>query len=85
MGSSNQANHSTPNLNQPLLNCIGPTTPNCKDGTNLSMGYPQNIINEMNCLKNEYKQLKSAYKDLIEEKINNFEKMTQIKEENRKL
>ena len=47
--------------------------------------YPQNIINEMNCLKNEYKQLKSAYQELIEEKINNSEKMAQIKNENRKL
>jgi hypothetical protein len=39
----------------------------------------------MNCLKNEYKQLKLAYQELIEEKINNSEKMAQIKNENRKL
>jgi hypothetical protein len=63
---------------------IGANTPSSLANNN-TLIYPQNIINEMNCLKNEYKQLKSAYQELIEEKINNSEKMAQIKNENRKL
>ena len=45
----------------------------------------QNIINSIQILKDEYKQLRQAYKKLINERINNHQELQRLKIENEKL
>lgn len=42
----------------------------------------QNIINSIQDLKEQYRALRQAYKDLIQEKVKNNEEMAQLKKEN---